>query len=362
MYGSSASVITLLAVITNPASGSTLLGSDANGTVPVHSQASSQPGTGSRRAASDERTGSSPRHWYAMSPRVSAHTRLLTGSTQPSCASASSVTVRAVSMGSRHSNPRLGRCVPVHLSARASPESGFPCTTGPCLVAQTGTVTGDPPRTSIRSCLTSASAQPDGVRYRVPAKRSRYRSWVSASPCVIAHATEPFDPKCGNPGSPGKVAPVTSKSGQVTRHCQYTFGVSSARCESLQSTAPPCAVRRPLTAHALEPGSTSARNPRCPSRSPSASSSSPATGCVSRPPGGTATGDPVGGRLSRRSKTPAPARASSTALASLCCHCPICTCRTRNPATECHDCQASTGYRAGSGRAPSAMAWLTPLA
>ena len=63
MYGWSASVITLLAVITNPAAGSTVRGSSANGTVPVHSHRSSQPGTGSRRAASDDRTGSSPRHW-----------------------------------------------------------------------------------------------------------------------------------------------------------------------------------------------------------------------------------------------------------------------------------------------------------
>ena len=119
---------------------------------------------------------------------------------------------------------------------------------------------------------------------------------MSASPWVIAQATWPLNPKCGNPGSPGNVAPVTSKSGQDTRHCQYTFGVSSARCESLQITAPPCAVRRPLTAHAFDPGSTSARNPRCPSMSPSASSSRSATGPASRPSGGTATGDPGTGR------------------------------------------------------------------
>ena len=77
-----------------------------------------------------------------MCPAVSAQTRLLTGLTQPSCAPAISAAVRAVSMGSRHSKPRLGRCVPVHLSASARPSSGCPCTTGPCLVAQTGTVTG----------------------------------------------------------------------------------------------------------------------------------------------------------------------------------------------------------------------------
>ena len=63
MYGWLASVSTLLAVITNPAAGSTVRGSSANGTVPDHSHPSSQPGTGSRRAASDDRTGSSPRHW-----------------------------------------------------------------------------------------------------------------------------------------------------------------------------------------------------------------------------------------------------------------------------------------------------------
>ena len=129
---------------------------------------------------------------------------------------------------------------------------------------------------------------------------------MSASPWVIAQATDPLKPKCGNPGSPGNVAPVTSKSGQVTRHCQYTFGVSSARCESLQITAAPCAVRRPLTAHALEPGSISARKPRCRSMSPSASSSSPATGRVSLPSGGTATGDPGTGRDSSRSNAAAP--------------------------------------------------------
>ncbi len=331
MYGSSASVIALLAVITNPA-----LGIDGprqrrerHGSRPLARVVPAghwQPPPRVAETAPAVRPGTGRR-----CPRcVSAQTRLLTGSTQPSCASASAATVRAVSIGSRHSNPRLGRWVPVHFSARARPDSGFPCTTGPCLVAQTGTVTGEPPRTSIRSCRTSASAQPSGVRYRSPSKRSRYRSWVSASPCVIAQATDPLPPKCGNPGSPGNVAPVTSKSGQVTRHCQYTFGVSSARCESLQSTAPPCAVRRPLTAQALDPGSTSARNPRWPSMSPSASSSSPAAWCVSRPSGGTATGDPATARLSSRSNASAPVRASSTAFASLCCHCPIWTCRTRN--------------------------------
>ena len=86
----------------------------------------------------------------------------------------------------------------------------------------------------------------------------------------VRQPTDPLKPKCGNPGSPGNVAPATSKSGHDTRHCQYTFGVSSARCESLQITAPPWAVRRPLTAHAFDPGSTSARNPRCPATSPSA--------------------------------------------------------------------------------------------
>ena len=138
--------------------------------------------------------------------------------------------------------------------------------------------------------------------------------------------------------------------------------MSSARCESLQITAPPCAVRRPLTAHAFDPGSTSARNPRCPTTSPSASSSSRETGADSRPPGGTASGDPSGGRVSSRAKADGPMRASSTALASLCCHWPISTCRTRNAATECHACHGSTGYRPGSGGAPSAIAALTPLA
>ncbi len=185
---------------------------------------------------------------------------------------------------------------------------------------------------------------------------------MSASPCVIAQATDPLKPKCGNPGSPGNVAPVTSKSWQVTRHCQYTLGVSSARCESLQITAAPCAVRRPLTAHALDPGSISARKPRCPSMSPSASSSSALTGPVSLPSGGTATGDPGTGRVSSRSNAAAPARASSTAFTSLCCHWPISTCRTRNAATECHARQGSTGYCPGSGLAPSAMAWFTPCA
>ena len=297
-----------------------------------------------------------------MCPPVSAQTRLLTGSTQPSCAAASSAAVRAVSMAGITSKPRLGRCVPVHLSTSACPLSGCPCTTGPCLVAHTGTVTGEPPRTSIRSLRTSACCQPSSVRYRVPSKRSRYRSCVSASAWVIAQATDPLHPKCGNPGSPGNVAPVTSKSGQVTRHCQYTFGVSRARCESLQSTAAPCAVRRPLTAHALDPGSISARKPRCPSISPSASSSSPATGRVSLPSGGTATGDPASGRASSRPNAAGPTRASSTAFTSLCCHCPIRTCRTRKAATECHACHGSTGYCPGSGSAPSAMAWFTPLA
>ena len=55
-------MIALFAVITNPASGSTARGSEANGTVPVHSHAPSQPATGSRRPPSDERTGTSPRH------------------------------------------------------------------------------------------------------------------------------------------------------------------------------------------------------------------------------------------------------------------------------------------------------------
>ena len=175
---------------------------------------------------------------------------------------------------------------------------------------------------------------------------------MSASPCVIAHATDPLNPKCGNPGSPGNVAPVTSKSGQVTRHCQYTFGVSSARCESLQITAPPCAVRRPLTAHALDPGSTSARNPRCPSMSPSASSSSrrPGASAARRAAPRPATRRPAG--VSSRSNASAPARASSTAFASLCCHCPISTCRTRNAATECQASHGSTGYRAGQRQRP----------
>ena len=52
---------------------------------------------------------------------MSAQTRLLTGSTQPSCASASSAAVRAASMAGMTSKPRLGRCVPVHLSTSACP-------------------------------------------------------------------------------------------------------------------------------------------------------------------------------------------------------------------------------------------------
>ena len=57
---------------------------------------------------------------------------------------------------------------------------------------------------------------------------------------------------------------MTSKSGQVTRHCQYTFGVSSARCESLQITAPPCAVRAPADRPRVRPGLDLGEEPQVP--------------------------------------------------------------------------------------------------
>jgi septal ring-binding cell division protein DamX len=92
--------------------------------------------------------------------------------------------------------------------------------------------------------------------------------------------------------------------------------------------------------------------------SPRAESSSRDT----RPSGGTASGDPSGGRVSSRENASGPIRASSTPLTSLCCHCPISTCRTLNAATECHGCHASTRSRNGSGSAPSATAAFTPSA
>ena len=240
-------------------------------------------------------------------------------------------------MGSRHSNPRLARWVPVHLSTRARPASGFPCTTGPCLVAHTGTVTGEPPRTSIRSCRTSASAQPYGVRYRVPAKRSRYRSCVSASPCVIAHATEPLEPEVREPGQPGERGPRDVEVGAGhpalpvhVRRVERPVRVVADHRAAVRG-APPADGPR------VGPGLDLGEEPQVPldvaerlveqvgDRVRSA-----ARRAAPRP----ATRGPAGSPAA--SKAPAPARASSTALASLCCHCPIWTCRTRYAATECH--------------------------
>ncbi len=99
-----------------------------------------------------------------MEPPRSAAARLLTGSTHSLWLSKSSSTVRAKSIGLRHSHCLDGLSVVVVRRAIACPLRRSPLMTVPWRVRTISCSTGALPRTAIGEACTSASAQPFSVR------------------------------------------------------------------------------------------------------------------------------------------------------------------------------------------------------
>ena len=185
---------------------------------------------------------------------------------------------------------------------------------------------------------------------------------MSASPWVIAHADRPVEPEVREPGQPGERRPgdveVRARHPALPVHVRGVERPVRVVADHGPAMRGPPPADRPRVGPGLDLG----EEPQVPVDVAERRRRAAGDTGAQPPSGGTASGDPSGGRVSSRANASGPIRASSTAFTSLCCHCPISTCRTRNAATECHGRHGSTRYRRGSGSAPSAIAAFTPSA
>ncbi len=114
---------------------------------------------------------------------------------------------------------------------------------------------------------------------------------MSTKAWVTPQATLAVCPKCGKPGTPGTVRPMTSNSSQARWACAYMFGISSTRCGSPATIGRPVEVRSDETAQLLLPPASSAPIWSCAAASsdemPGLRSANAATSRLPSAPGGT---------------------------------------------------------------------------
>ena len=125
-------------------------GMRSNGTLPCHSCAPVQPGTGSQPLILG-RTGTMARTRWPMRPVVSAATTLWSIRPQPRAASKKLSTPFAFSIGRRQASDRSVSAYCTERRLSAAPVAASPAITGPWCVETTSTVTAAPPRTAIVS-------------------------------------------------------------------------------------------------------------------------------------------------------------------------------------------------------------------
>src|SRR5205807_6986770 len=105
----------------------------------------------------------------------------------------------------------------------------------------------------------------NSATFPVLSRRSRYRSSTSAATFVAPHAMYLLRPMA-TAGTPGSVAPITSKSPADMCARYHVDGARVPRCGSLASSGLPLAVSVPSTTQLFEPSASDAAPPRSKSR------------------------------------------------------------------------------------------------